>query len=197
MGRRSELGSLLIDLAGDAPTVLGIPEPDGPGMVDWLAAGDAVTVEALGRLERPVADQVRLIHRGRRVSPRPERADVLAAQLLIDERDVVIDLGSFGGDEPIDLVRRSLATQAATSLLVTKACFLSLRRALALPVRPSGIVLVEEPGRALGRTDIEDVLGVPVVATVAIDPAIARCVDAGLLAARLPADLGRALAHVG
>ena len=28
--------TLLIDLAGDVPAVLGIPEPDGPGVFDWL-----------------------------------------------------------------------------------------------------------------------------------------------------------------
>jgi hypothetical protein len=37
---------------------------------------------------------------------------------------------------------------------------------------------------------------VPVEATVAIDPAIARAVDAGLLAARLPRSLGRDLRRV-
>jgi hypothetical protein len=54
------------------------------------------------------------------------------------------------------------------------------------PTRPSGIVLVEEPGRALRPRDVEASLGAPVVATVLLDPAIARAVDAGLLLARLP-----------
>ena len=49
-----------------------------------------------------------------------------------------------------------------------------------------GVVLVDEPGRALRARDIEASLGVPVVATVLLDPAIARAVDAGLLLARLP-----------
>jgi hypothetical protein len=66
-------------------------------------------------------------------------------------------------------------------------------RALGAPVRPSGVVLVSEPRRALGRRDIEDVLGVPVAAEIALDDAVARSVDAGLLARRVPRVLERAL----
>ncbi len=32
-------GALLADLAGDAPVVLGLTEPAGPGLAGWLAAG--------------------------------------------------------------------------------------------------------------------------------------------------------------
>ena len=46
--------------------------------------------------------------------------------------------------------------------------------------------LIEEPGRALGARDVADVLGVPVLATVPVRSSIARVVDAGVLAARLP-----------
>src|SRR5437588_715537 len=42
---------LLADLAGDLPAALGIPEPDGPGLADWLGAGPDVPGDALGRLE--------------------------------------------------------------------------------------------------------------------------------------------------
>jgi hypothetical protein len=55
------------------------------------------------------------------------------------------------------------------------------------------VVLINEPGRALGRKDIESVLGIPVVADVLIDPNVARAVDAGLLAGRLPRTLARSL----
>lgn len=50
-----------------------------------------------------------------------------------------------------------------------------------------------EPGRALDRTDVETVVGAPVQAEVPLDPAVARAVDAGLLASRLPRGLERAL----
>jgi hypothetical protein len=53
------------------------------------------------------------------------------------------------------------------------------------------VVVVEEPGRALVSRDVADVLAAPVMATVPLDPAVARAVDAGVLARRLP----RVLAH--
>jgi hypothetical protein len=54
-------------------------------------------------------------------------------------------------------------------------------------------VLVTEPGRALGVADVEGTLHVPVRAEVAVDPSVARAVDAGLLASRLPRPLARSL----
>lgn len=197
LGRESPSGSVLVDLRGDAPTVLGVPEPEGPGLGDWIAASPSVGPEAIGRLEHPVTDGVRLIPRGRRSPTDPARAECCGARFATDTRPVVLDLGRISGsDDPEDLARRTLVDCAAISLLVIRPCFLSLRRALSLPLRPTGIVLVEEPGRALGRTDVEDVLGAPVVATVTVDAAVARAVDAGLLASRLPSGLGRALRDV-
>ena len=88
---------------------------------------------------------------------------------------------------------QAVAAAASASLLVVRPCYVALRRALAAPLRPSGVVLVSEPGRALGRRDVEDVLGVPVRAEIDVEPAVARAVDAGLLSSRLPRSLERAL----
>jgi hypothetical protein len=44
-----------------------------------------------------------------------------------------------------------------------------------------GAIVVLEDGRALTERDVTGVLGVPVVATVPVDAAIARATDAGLL----------------
>ena len=84
-----------------------------------------------------------------------------------------------------------LAAGATHSLLVLRPCYLALRRAVSSPLRPSGVVLVREDGRALSELDIEAVLGVPVTARVRVSHAVARAVDAGLLAAHLP----RSLSH--
>ena len=46
-------------------------------------------------------------------------------------------------------------------------------------------MLVWEPGRSLTATDVEDVTGVPVFATVDVSPIVAPTIDAGLLVARL------------
>ena len=82
---------------------------------------------------------------------------------------------------------------ADESLLVTRACYLALTRATALGAAPTGVVLVEEPGRALRVADVEASVGAPVVATALLDPAIARAVDSGLLTSRLPAAWRRRL----
>ena len=196
-GRDSEQDAVLVDLGGDGPTVFGVPEPEGPGLSEWFVAPEAVRSSALARLEHQVGTDVRLIPRGRRAFAGESRVSQCIERLAADERPVIIDVGRVTGrDEPADMVRRRFVEEAAVSLLVTRPCFIALRRALSLPVRPTGVVLVEEEGRALGRTDVEDVLGVPVVARVAIDASIARAVDAGLLASRLPAPLGRSLRDV-
>ncbi|NCY16218.1 MAG: hypothetical protein EBX39_05510 [Actinobacteria bacterium] len=195
-GRGSEHGALLVDLAGDCPSAMGLPEPTGPGIAEWLAAGDQVPVDALGRIEQQVSEQVSLLSSGRGVLEGADRVGELLATLDADPRDVVIDLGRIvGATGVVAEVASALAAGTDQSLLVTRPCFLSLRRALASPVRPTGIVLVSEEGRALGSREVTDILGVPVVAEVPIDPSVARAVDAGTLAMRMPRGLERWLRH--
>ena len=54
-------GALVVDLAGDVPAVLGVPEPEGPGVRGWLAAGSTVPADALPRLEVEGPGGVRLL----------------------------------------------------------------------------------------------------------------------------------------
>ena len=187
--RSSSAGALVADLTGDVPAVLGVPDPAGPGLLDWLGATTDVGDDALARLEIDVGRGLRLLPRGgREHSGGTGRAEALAAVMAADLRPVVADCG--GADRSPG---RELAAGATLSLAVLRPCYLALRRALAAPVRPSGVILVTEPGRALQSRDIEDVLGVPVWAEVPLDPAVARAVDAGLLAARLPRPAEKAL----
>lgn len=183
-------GALLVDLAGDAAAVLGLAEP-ATGVREWLAAGDSAPADSLARLEIDAAPNLRLLPCGVvSSSSSTTRGDVLAALLGDDPRPVVIDAGTL-----TDEVALTVAASATVSLLVLRPCYLALRRAVSAPLRPSGVVLVGEVGRALGRADVEAVLGVPVRAEVMVDPAVARAVDAGLLASRLPKPLARALRH--
>lgn len=190
LARSSSSGAVLADLAGDVPAVLGLPEPTGPGLGEWLASGPGVPVDALGRLEMEGPGGLRVLAAGVAAAGATDRAEVLAAILAADPRPVVADCGSGPAGPGL-----AVAAAASTSLLVLRPCYLSLRQALKAPVRPSGVVVVREHGRALGRRDVEDVLGVPVRAVVDIDPAVARAVDAGLLPVRLPRGLERALRH--
>ncbi|MBK5222152.1 MAG: hypothetical protein JJE52_04615 [Acidimicrobiia bacterium] len=182
-------GVLLVDLAGDAPAALGLPDPSGPGVAAWSAAGAEVPADALARIEVAVAPGLDLLPRGDGPGMVGDRAELLVALLGADDRTVVVDCGTLSTGS----AELAVAAAATTSLLVTRPCYLALRRAVAAPIRPSGAVLVNEPGRALDRGDIEAVLGVPVVAEVATDPSVARAVDAGLLASRLPRSLQRSL----
>lgn len=169
----------LVDLAGDCATALGLAESSGPGVTDWLASPTASTAD-LHDLAAPIRDDAVLISHGQGV-PLDARWARLADALDTPDH-VIVDAGV--GPPRVEL--RRIASQ---SLLVIRPCYLALRRAQQLMVRPSGVVLVTEPGRALTSTDIEGALGVPVVAEVHYDPAVARAVDAGLLAARMPRSL--------
>lgn len=189
LASRGGPGVLLVDLAGDAPAVLGVPEPTGPGLGAWASAGADVPADALARIEVPVRPALDLLPRGPGGAMEPDRLDLLGALLAADHRTVVVDCGTISADSPA----LGIAAGAATSLLVIRPCYLALRRAAAAPIRPSAAVVVAEPGRALDRADVEAVLGVPVTAEVAVEPGVARAVDAGLLASRLPRGLQRSL----
>ena len=183
--------ALVADLAGDVPAVLGMHEPDGPGLGEWLAAGDVVPADALARLEVAGPSGIQVLPAGRSTERAcAGRGDVLAALLGADARPVVADCGSMPTGP-----RLAIAAAASVSLLVLRPCYLALRRAAAFPLRPSGVVLVDEIGRSLSAADVESVLGVPVRAVVHVDPAIAHAVDTGSLGARLPRRLQRSLRH--
>lgn len=77
--------------------------------------------------------------------------------------------------------------------LVTRPCYLALMQATRITTPYDGIVLITEPGRALSDQDVSRALNSTVVTQIDIDPAIARAVDAGLLACRLPATGRRAV----
>ena len=183
-------GALLVDLAGDIPAALGLPQPSGPGIGDWLTAGAGVEADAIEHLSEPATPGLRVVPAGTDGGERPPsrgRVELLVRTLAEQGGEVVVDLGVATP------TWQPLLARADTSLLVIRPCYLALRRATALPSRPTGIVLVREPGRALGRREVEDVTGVRVLAEVDVEPSIARAVDAGLLASRLPRGLSRAL----
>ncbi|MCA1692329.1 MAG: hypothetical protein ABR540_07905 [Acidimicrobiales bacterium] len=190
VARSSASTTVLADLSGDLPAALGIPEPSGPGLGDWLGASPDVGVDALARLEVEVGRSLRLLPRGALpgVASSGSRAELLANWMAADGRVVVADCGAADRTPALEL-----AAGATISLVVVRPCYLALRRVLAAPVRATGVVLVDEPERALRRRDVEDVLGLPVWAEVPRDPAVARAVDAGLLAGRVPRTAERSL----
>ena len=188
---RSNRDVLLVDLADDQPDLLGI-EAQGPGVRDWLTAGASVGVEALHNLITPVGDRLSLLSSGARsdVSGVPPQRTMELVDAFRDRAGVVIvDAGVLhaGSFEPAQLV---WAASERTTLVV-RACYLGLKRAQRLNLAPTDVVEIVEGGRALRTIDIEAVLGQPVSDRVALDPAIARAADAGLLTSRLPRPLRR------
>lgn len=183
LAREGDPGAVLVDMAGDAPAVLGLPEPSTPGLAGWLSAGDRVPTDALARIEVEAAPGLGLLPRGDGPLD-PRRAGVLAAVLDRSSRVAVVDCGRLG-PPAVDAV----VARATHSLLVTRPCYIALRRATQACVRPTGVVVVDEPGRVLSGDDVAAALEAPVVATVPIDPGVARQVDSGLLAGRLPRSL--------
>lgn len=184
---------LLADLDGDVPALLGLPDPGGPGLADWLAADSDVPGDALARLEVDAGAGLRLLPAGPGLAASaiaatpPGRGAALAGALSADSRTVVADCGLARSGAGM-----AVAEAAAHSILVLRPCYLALQRALAVPRRPTGVVLVSEATRSLGPGDVEEVVRAPILAVVRHEPAVARAVDAGLLARRLPRQLGTA-----
>jgi hypothetical protein len=65
------------------------------------------------------------------------------------------------------------------NVLVVRPCYLALRRAAAQERKPDLVILVNEPGRALMKYDVERALGTRCI-SMPWDPAVARGVDAGV-----------------
>ena len=193
--------SLLVDLDGEIPAVLGLPEPDRPGVAEWFRTD--TPAEQLADLLIDIAPHRWLLPWrsgaawANPPTPSIDPLDARWSELGDWLRDwtrrwgceVTIDAGT--GQPPPPLVER-----VDRSLLVTCPCYLALRRAVRGEARPTGVVLVTEPGRSLSQRDFEHSLGVPVEATVSFDPAVARAVDAGLLATRLPRIISKELRRV-
>ena len=173
--------TMLVDLDGDGPAVLGLTPPAGQGLSDWFES-DAPAA-AVGTLAVDVDRTTRLVARGTAApDSTSSRWRELAGWLAAPHPfHVIVDAGL--GD-PARL--RPDDAGEARVLLVIRPCYLALARAVAAGWRADGVVLVHEPWRSLGPDDVERALGVPVVARLEHDPAIARAVDAGLAVARLP-----------
>ncbi len=184
--------TLLIDLGGDLPATLGVSSlgaaaSSGPGVGEWLASPHAPAA-ALAELAVEVSTDLYLVPAGRLETGADldeVQAERLAHACAHSSMPTIVDAGRHGRHQV-------LHSCASRSLIVVRPCYLGLRRAVLSPGMASAAVLVHEPGRSLGLDDVTRAIGVPVLAEIAWDPAVARAVDAGLLAHRLPAVLRNA-----
>jgi cellulose biosynthesis protein BcsQ len=187
----------LVDLCGDQPAVLGLGAEPETGVADWLAAGPTAPTDALDRLSVEVTPGLSLLPRGRLASVlEPAAAAESGAALAVALRDgplTVVDVGV-----PDSPVARAVLEVSDVSLVVVRECYLALRRAAASPLtaRAFGLVVLQEPGRALGPSDVAQVLGRPVTTRVPMRVAVARAVDAGVFPTRLPEPMARAAEQI-
>jgi len=184
----------LVDCTGDQPAVLGIAGEPDVGVRDWLRAGPQAPTDALDRLAIDAGRGLTLLPAGAAAldGVAPEAGAALAVALQSDARPAICDAGRL--EHP---ALHALAEVSDVALVVVRGCYLALRRAVhhdALELA-AGAILIDEHGRSLGARDVEDVLGLPVVATIEARTSTARAVDAGVLAARMPDALARPLRH--
>ena len=139
-----------------------------------LDAGDPAAVAAL-------LGAARAVDRPTRLTPTVELAG-LVTRSAAGWSAVVSDVGC--------LASRSVAPDGAVTDhrvgVLRGPCYVALRTlAGANRIPLAGLVLCSEAGRALDRRDVEDIVGLPVLATVDVTPAVARTLDSGLGVARL------------
>jgi hypothetical protein len=104
-------------------------------------------------------------------------------ELHADAEVIVVDAGRLASEAAVEAPR---AGERRRYVVLRGPCYVALATILAAgEPTPDGIILVSEPGRALSERDVAEVLGVPIAATIPIDPAVARAIDAGLLPSRV------------
>jgi len=183
----SSIPTLLVDLAGDQSAIMGLPEPP-VGLNDWA---NGMTHREFEEILITCNDNLHLAPSG---SSAIEIFSTgawgnLARELMQRESNGVNIIIDFGRVE-LPLAFQKLA---CTHYMVTRPCYLSLRRAVNIEQKFSGVIVVQEHDRVLTTSDIESVLKLKCVAEVPHSSEISRRVDSGLLKSRLPASLHAAL----
>jgi cellulose biosynthesis protein BcsQ len=194
LARASGSEVLLVDLAGDVPAALGVPEPRH-GVSDWLAAPGGPGPDALARLEVD-RNGLSVLGMGRARGWPADREQELARLLSSEHRHVVVDGGLVPATADAGRLASTLLDAADRSVLVVRSCYLGLRRAIAAGRRTDVVVLVREVGRSMVASDIRAVLGVERIVEIDLDPLVARAVDSGLLAERGHRFFARSLRRV-
>jgi hypothetical protein len=177
--------TVLIDLCGDIPAVLGMPEPSGPGVNEWLSESTSTTSSGLMACGVEAEPNLFVIPRGSRFIEGEPRWSELSTFVADSPHNVVIDAG-------VTALPDALRKSGAMIATVVRPCYLTLRRGVMLP-RPINAYIVAEDGRALTVNDVVHVLGADHHTVVPFTSAIARAVDAGLLPSRVDQLFGNSL----
>lgn len=182
--------TLIVDLAGDIPSILGVDEPR-IGISNWIT--DPSTFD-LDHLQFEFRTDLSILPRGN--TSLPDRRSG-AWSRLVAELDglsrlgwtVIVDAGL--GPIPVEL--ESVATR---TYVVVRPCYLGIRRARLIEHSSTAVIVVAEPQRALTSVDIGKVLELPIAAIVPYSPDVARRVDAGVIGSRPSPELVDALSSL-
>ena len=194
LARRAD-GARLADLGGDQPAIFGLGAEPATGLADWLAAGPEAPADALDRLASMPRPASRCCPRGA-IRP-PARAAARGrgrcrARRRAARRPVAHDRGCRHA--PTAPAARAVVEVADVSVVVLRGCYLALAARRAQPAaraRRRHRRSSTSRGVRSARAEVADVLDRPVLARVPVRASIARAVDAGVLAARLPDVLAR------
>src|SRR5262249_37596951 len=156
-----------------------------------LEAGVDAPAAALDRIAVPVSSNLTLLPRGLSL-PYDAPPEVGAALGFVLANDPVLTIADLSTASPP--VLRAMIEVSDVAVMVVRDSYVALRSALRDPLlaAASGVIAMEETGRALGASEIRDVLGVEVLGVVPVRMPIARVIDAGVLATRMPEPLERA-----
>lgn len=183
--------TLLVDLDDQLAAALGVEPNDRPGVADWLRS-DA-PLDHLDDLvvEVDATTSLLMTQRSGANSARGSDLSIMSTTRWMQlsswcrtwatraDGRVFVDCGTR-------LVPAEFAAACEHRWLVTRACYLSLVEASRRTHGSTGVIVVREPGRTLTDRDIEASVGVPVLASLAWEPTVARSVDAGLVVSRKP-----------
>jgi hypothetical protein len=185
----------LADFGGDQPAVLGLAADPAPGLAEWLLTGPQAPADALDRLAVDAGNGLTLLPRGDRtvLDASPEAGAALGVVLANDPRLTIADVAS-----PDAAAMRALIEVSDVSIVVVRDCYLALRRAVHTPLasHAAGVVVLEEPGRSLSANEVTDVLRLPLLGSVPFHLDVARVVDSGVLASRMPNGFKRSVRRV-
>lgn len=205
-GSNTPKNVLIVDLCGDISAVLGCDDPGSIGLAQW-SRSEPRDITTLSHISKAVNSSISILPRG--LGP----IEISGADLVDELRglgvDVLIDIGAVdkteaGETPPIiadDIAiseqqwRRDLLDCVDVDIVVTRNCFLGLRRLKDLGHIARALVVLVERGRSISTADVELVAQSEAVAEIDIDQRVFRCVDAGLLVARVPRKLLSALAN--
>ncbi len=179
----SSTPTLLVDLAGDQAAILGMPEPP-IGLSDW----------ASGMTYREFDEIVSLCQDNLYLAPIGSfDFEILSVNAWSNLSRALSLKHSEGYNIIVDLGRTDIPSAlreiAESCYLVTRPCYLALRRAVDLETDFSGVIVVNEPDRVLTSRDVESVLKLKCIAEIPYTSEISRRVDSGLLKSRLPITL--------